>query len=383
MRISYHTFGCRLNRAETLQEQAEAICSGHEVVEDDSSADVIVVRACSVTARAEKDCRKFINRLKENYPKSEVRVVGCLPGMPRKTKEEKVSLPSKAPSSTARAYLKVQDGCGGKCTFCIVPQFRGESVSVPLSAVKKLAEQFAEIGYYEFVVTGCNLSMYKSEGVGLGGLIDTLAKEYGDKRIRLSSYEPCICDDELLDAFVENKNICRFLHVSLQSASDYVLERMKRPYNSAEIDEFISSFRKRLGNYAMLGCDVICGFPGEREEDFKATREFLERHNFVNVHAFPYSERPGTPAAEMADVVLRDVRHERVRILLDDAAKRKERFFESFVGKEVEVCVEKSGEESRGWSSEYIPCVIKKNVPRKTLYKGIVKEMTSGELIID
>lgn len=382
MRISYHTFGCRLNRAETLQEQAEAICKGHEVVEDDSCADVIVVRACSVTERAEKDCRKFINRLKENYPQSEVRVVGCLPGMPRKTKEEKVSLPSKAPSSTARAYLKVQDGCNGKCTFCIVPQFRGESVSVPFSDVKSLAEKFAEIGYYEFVVTGCNLSMYKSEGVGLGGLLDSLAKAHGGRRVRLSSYEPCICDDSLLDAFIGNENICRFLHVSLQSASDYVLERMKRPYNSAEIDEFISSFRKRLGNYAMLGCDVICGFPGERDEDFEATRGFLERHNFINVHAFPYSERPGTPASEMSGVVPGNIRHERVRVLLEDAARRKEKFCESFIGREVEVCVEKSGEESRGWSSEYLPCVIKRNIPRKSLYRGIVKEVVSGELIL-
>lgn len=380
MRIAFHTFGCRLNRAETLDAEALAIAEGHEVVELGPSAEIIEVRACSVTARAQRDCEKFIEKLKTTYPNAEIRVTGCLPGVKRNDKPLSGDI---VPMRTARAYLKVQDGCSGRCAFCIVPQFRGAPVSLPLQTVVARAKSFIALGFKELVITGCNLALYRSEGIGLGQLLSALASLDDTVRVRLSSYEPCICDDALLDAFARHKNLCRFVHISLQSGSDYILKRMNRPYTAMQAAGFCERLRDLCGRDLMLGCDVICGFPGESDDDFEMTREFLERFSFCNVHAFPYSERPGTPAVTMDGIVPNETRHERVRILLAEAKKRKEKFLESFVGREVETCIEYQGDESSGWTREYLPCTIMSNVPRRSLVKGIAREIRDGELIAE
>jgi threonylcarbamoyladenosine tRNA methylthiotransferase MtaB len=380
MRIAFHTFGCRLNRAETLDSEALAIAEGHEIVEPGPDAEIIEVRACSVTARAQRDCEKFIEKLKKDCPQAEIRVTGCIPGAIR----DKKNVPSDIVSMrTARAYLKVQDGCSGRCAFCIVPQFRGAPVSVPLADIINKAEKFIASGFREIVVTGCNLALYRSEGDGLGKLLSLLASLDPAVRIRLSSYEPCICDDSLLDAFIRHDNICKFLHISLQSGSDAVLKRMNRPYTSRQAAEFLKRVRENFGERFMLGCDVICGFPGESEEDFSKTRDILERFAFCNVHAFPYSERPGTPAAAMDGSVPNETRHERVRTLLADANARKEKFVESFVSRETEVCIEREGDESSGWTGEYLPCTVSGSFPRRSLVKCTVTKTVNGELFAE
>jgi threonylcarbamoyladenosine tRNA methylthiotransferase MtaB len=279
--------------------------------------------------------------------------------------------------------MKVQDGCSGRCTFCIVPQFRGEPRSIKLSDIVQRAKGFIKAGYKELVITGCNLALYRSEGAGLGKLLSTLASLDETVRIRLSSYEPCICDDGLLDAFINHKNICRFLHISLQSASNRILERMKRPYSIEQVAGFCEKVRSLFGGHFMLGCDIICGFPAESEEDFSMTRKFLERYDFCNVHAFPYSERPGTPAATMDGVIEKSVRDERVRSLMQDWSKRHDKFLKSFIGQEVEICIETQNDHSTGWTGEYVFAKVDGNIPRRSLAKGRVSHIEENTLIVE
>lgn len=373
MKIAYITRGCRLNRAESLDEQALAIADGHEIVKINENPDMIVYRACSITANAQRTSENAIKNLKMRHPNAEIRVTGCLPGIKRNDRPVPADT---VPMFTSRAYLKVQDGCNGRCTYCIVPQFRGAPYSIPFKTVIERAKNFIAAGYREIVVTGCNLALYHSEGMGLVKLLDALASLDEGVRIRLGSYEPCACDNDLINVFAEHKNICRFLHISLQSASDNVLKRMNRPYNVKHLDDFCSKLRTAMGDYFMLGYDVITGFPGESEEDFLKTREFLERYNFCNHHSFPYSERPGTPAVAMNGAIDSIERSERTKLLCRDSINRLEKFIASFVGREVEMCIEtpKSDDTSSsfGLTGEYIPAKTMRKIPRRALFKGKV-----------
>lgn len=391
MTIAFVTFGCRLNRAETLDLQAKCAAAGHEVVaEPTAETDVVVVRGCSVTARAQRDCEKKIAHLRARFPNARVIIAGCLPNA-RKIDDLLGTVPNPGTvpdfefqtANTSRAYLKVQDGCSGRCAFCIVPQFRGPPRSEPFSTVLARARDFLANGYREIVVTGCNLALYRSEGRGLPDLVSALAElrnSDASHRIRLGSVEPGICDAALLDAMEAHPNVCRHVHLSLQSAADRVLARMNRPYRIGQVAAFCSDAVRRLGPRLALGADVICGFPGETEEDFSATRSFLggvrfpasndgsrtAAFSFSHLHAFPYSERPGTPAAEMAGAIPRAVRLERVRILEKDAAERAEAFRARLGGQEVEICVERDG---TGYSGEYVRFPAPPGAERRSLVR--------------
>ncbi len=416
MTIAFVTFGCRLNHAETLDLQTKFAAAGHEIVPLPSlkSPDVIIVRGCSVTARAQRDCEKKIAHLRAQFPTSRVIISGCLPNA-QKIDDFMGSVPTNLQPSTfniqptSRAYLKVQDGCSGRCAFCIVPQFRGPPRSESFSDVLARARRFLADGYREIVVTGCNLALYHSEGHGLPDLLSALAElqpSTNRHRIRLGSLEPGICDAALLDAMETHPNVCRHVHLSLQSGSNAVLARMNRPYRIEQVAAFCADAVRRLGPRLALGADVICGFPGETESDFEATRAFLNgtcrsalvvpnqtqtphpsptqtpttqtpptqtpptqtpptpNFPFAHLHAFPYSERPGTPAADMDGALPRAVRLERVRILEEDAKKRADAFRAQLMGQEVEICVEKDG---TGYSSEYVRFPAPEGAERRSL----------------
>jgi len=336
--------------------EARLAADGHESVAVEDAPDCIVVRGCSVTARAQRDCEKEIARLRRVCPN--VVVVGCLPNAVRELRiESHGPRTTRHESRTSRAYLKIQDGCGGKCAFCIVPQFRGAPVSVPFAEVVARAKAFLAGGYRELVVAGCNLALYRNDGKGLADVLAALAElvtpDGSAHRVRLGSFEPGICDEAVLNAFAAHGNLCRHLHVSLQSGSDSVLRRMRRPYGVDAVERFCSALRDRFGGDFALGADVIAGFPGETDSEFAATRRFLARHDFAHLHAFPYSERPGTPAATMPNPVPENVRNSRRATLVKDADERLARFAGRFVGREVLVCVEKDG---YGWTGEYLRC---------------------------
>ena len=431
MKVAFVTFGCRLNRAESLDLEARYRAAGHEIIDlggprscaaenTDSGGprsraaaipDLILVRGCSVTAKAQRDCEKAIAHLRTRFPTSEIRPLGCLPnaqtGTPNPqptTHNSQLSTPAPIPTSTSRAYLKIQDGCSGKCAFCIVPHFRGPPVSIPFDEITARMKSYLAAGYREIVLTGCNLSLYHSGNHNLASLLAALA-ELGSvpqtggprsyaadsypqtggprccaaARIRIGSLEPGPWCDDILDVMVEHPNICRFLHLSLQSGSNRILKRMNRPYEITWAERFCTAARERLGKDLALGADIITGFPGETEEDFEATRAFLERHTFSNLHVFPYSERPGTPAATMDGTVPRSVRLVRARNLTVLGRIQRAAFAQTFLGREVEVCVERGGE--RGWTDSYLPCKWKGPAERRSLVRKRVTAVTGDTLL--
>ena len=364
MKVCFETFGCRLNKAEALQMEADYLADGWEVTTKHSDANLFVIRGCSVTARAQYECEKLIAHLKRHYPAAGIKICGCLkskgstpaiihPGNRTIEQSNSRTIPP-IPLRTARAYLKVQDGCAGKCTFCIVPKFRGESRSEPFTDLLDRARRFIDAGYHEIVVTGCNLSLYASEGKRLPDLVSALAGLDTGCRGRLGSLEPGACAQETIPAMAESPNVCRFLHLPVQSGSNKILLAMRRPYVVKDVEETANLASKLMPDLG-LGCDLMTGFPGESELDFAATKGLLKRTPFVHAHVFPFSERPGTLAAGFPRPLAKDIRSARARLLADDMRSKRRKFAKTFIGKTVEIVVEdeKTG---RGWTGEYLPC---------------------------
>lgn len=434
MTIAFQTFGCRLNRAEALDLEARLAAAGHTIIDLPSGSvrtpsgsvptpsgsvpDAIIVRGCSVTTKAQRDCEKAIDHLRARFPTSQILITGCLPSAgtdpitlksspslgvsaPLRDAIPVGSVPSlsgSVPTRTSRAYLKIQDGCSGKCAFCIVPKFRGLPTSVPFDEVLSRARAFLDVGYRELVVTGCNLALYRSQGHGLADVLSALAElnmrnrddcaqkdaystgaQSSRLRIRLGSLEPGICDADILDAFERHPNICRFIHLSLQSGSDAILKRMNRPYVIASVAKFCAEAVSRLGPRLSLGADVITGFPGETDADHALTRAFFVRHAFTNLHVFPYSERPGTPAATMDGALSRAVRIARAHELEALGRRQRETFAQTFLNQKVEVCIEQGG--THGWTAEYLPCRLSTPHPRRSLVTVRVTAVNGDELI--
>lgn len=395
MKVCFETFGCRLNKAEALQMEAEYLAKGWLLTEKHSEADLFVVRGCSVTARAQYACEKLIEHLKRHYPNVPIRVFGCLEKKnsdkfallqrkaSRSAKEEvdsndAESMGQAVPTRTARAYLKVQDGCSGKCSFCIVPKFRGSSVSEPFTALMDKAKRFIESGYHEIVVTGCNLSLFASEGKRLPELLVALAGIDSSCRIRLGSLEPGACALETVHAMAEHSNICRFLHVPIQSGSSRILTAMRRPYQIREVDTLVTTAIKVMPKLG-LGCDLMTGFPDESDIDFNMTKGLVTRVPFNNAHIFPYSERPGTVAATLCGVIPKKLRSVRAHELAHITQDTRERFAKTFIGKTVEIVVEDE-EKVIGWTSEYLRCEAVGVVPRKAVAKIYVNRVMGDRL---
>ena len=423
MKVAFVTFGCRLNRAESLDLEARYRAAGHEIIDlggprpvaaeepvtggprscAAETPDLILVRGCSVTAKAQRDCEKTIAHLRARFPTSEIRPIGCLPNAQSTGTVPAISMGTvptisgsvphnmgPVPMQTSRAYLKIQDGCSGKCAFCIVPHFRGAPVSVPFDEITVRMKSYLAAGYREIVLTGCNLSLYHSGSHNLASLLAALAelgsvpptggpRSCAAARIRIGSLEPGPWCDNILDIMADHPNICRFLHLSLQSGSNRILKRMNRPYEITWAERFCTMARERLGPDLALGADIITGFSGETDEDFEATRAFLVRHAFSNLHVFPYSERPGTPAATMDGAIPRSVRLVRARNLTALGRAQRAAFAQTFLGREVEVCVERGGE--HGWTDAYLPCTWKGPAERRSLVRKRVVAVDGDTLL--
>ena len=373
MKVCFETFGCRLNRAEALEEEAKYLAAGWTLTDSHSDADRIVIRGCSVTARAQRECEKLIAHLRRKYPNKRLFIQGCFKddkaanplsvvARVAKTASDNLLPAPKAglaavtplPTRTARAYLKVQDGCSCACTFCIVPKFRGAPVSVDFNDVIAKACRFIDSGYREIVVTGCNLALYASQGKRLPDLLAALADtaKDGNCRIRLGSVEPGACATEVIRAMSEHANLCRFLHLTVQSGSDRILKAMRRPYSTKDVIENVLE-AKRLMPTIGLGCDLMTGFPGESDIDFLSTKSLVQRLPFANAHVFPFSERPGTPAAAMSASIPREIRKARAHELAEIFRGKARLFAQQFIGKPVDVIIEDEKHQA-GWTSEYV-----------------------------
>ena len=377
MKVYFETFGCRLNRAEALDQEAEYIAKGWEVASRPSEADMFIIRCCSVTGRAERECRHFIDALRKRHPGVPMKLEGCI-GKPGVRKKSMPAVNAPVSTRTSRAYLKVQDGCNGKCSFCIVPQFRGKAESLPFSDVLGRASRFIDAGYREIVVTGCNLSSYASDGKGLADLVAGLAALDRGTRVRVGSLEPVAGMLETTAAIAENENVCDFLHLAVQSGSNNVLSAMRRPYTMREVEAILSLSLKKMP-YAGIGCDLMSGFPGERDFDHMATVSLLERYPFSNAHVFKYSERPGTKAVVLGDQVPREERSRRAHELAGIADASRRRFAKRFMGRKVTI-VNESESGIAGWTGEYLWCEAKGKAPRKSLVTIQVTSISGDRL---
>ncbi len=382
MKVRFETFGCRLNRAEALQREADFLAAGWERVDDFMDADLVVVRGCSVTSKAQTECERLIARIRRKRPDAKVLVEGCLHDKGDDDDPLPPSDGSALPKRTARAFLKAQDGCSCHCSFCIVPRFRGEPQSMPFDNLLRRAERLRdEGGYGEIVLTGCNLSLYASGGKRLPDLVAALAA-LGGFRLRLGSIEPGAVAEETVAAAAESPNVCRSLHLAVQSASNAVLRAMRRPYGTQELESLLSRIGALLPDCG-LGCDIMTGFPGETELDFRLSAAFVARHRFSNVHAFPFSRRPGTVAAALPRQCDHDTRSKRAHEIAAIARRIRADFATALRNREVEIVVEDE-ENVAGWTSEYIWCKVphakRGEFPRKSIRRVRVISAESGKL---
>jgi len=358
MRFFIRNFGCRATQADGSELGSALARAGCEPAHDCAGADLVILNTCTVTASADDDVRRAVRRVRRENPAARILVTGCyaqrvpeeaaaLPGVSWVVgNTDKMRIPeivgvhgepqAESLCHRTRPNLKIQDGCNNRCTFCIIPSVRGPSRSVPPD---RIVEQVRELGerYREIVLSGVNLGRWGREPgirMRLADLLRRLLAQTEVERLRLSSVEPMDLADGLLGLMASTPRIARHVHAPLQSGSDAVLRRMRRWYRARHYADRIRKARQWMPD-AAIGADVMVGFPGETEAEFEETRLFIEGLPFTYLHVFTYSERPGTPAAEMADPVPIPERKRRNRILRELAARKNIEFRRSMIGKRL------------------------------------------------
>jgi threonylcarbamoyladenosine tRNA methylthiotransferase MtaB len=385
-RVALHTLGCKLNFAETSTLGGQFLDRGYDVVPFSEAADVYVLNTCSVTERADRECRQLIRRALRRSPEAVVVVTGCYAQLAPEeiasiegvdfvlgTREKShifdhvqsirkqttpqlhvsdigdaddfgVAMSGPAADRT-RAFLKVQDGCDYHCTFCTIPLARGASRSQDVEQCVEQARTLVAQGYKEIVLTGVNVGDYgRKIGSSLFELLQGLVMVQDLRRVRISSIEPNLLTDEILAFVADHEQVCRHFHIPLQSGSDSVLRRMRRRYTAGMYGDLVRRVRERFPD-AGIGVDVITGFPGETEAEFNETHLLLADLPVSYLHVFTYSERPNTPAAESGERIppsVRAQRNEQLRIL---GQRKRNLFAEQHVGRTVEVLAESTVEE--------------------------------------
>jgi len=344
-------FGCRLNSYEG------------DLIANNIDDSIIVVNTCTVTNEAERQVRQAIRKAKRENPDKKIIVVGCavnanrdlfesmpevdlvLDNKEKLKKENYTKLLSKTPKEVlkeerARAFIKIQNGCNHNCTFCIIPYCRGGSVSTPENEIINNIKWLVENGCNELVLTGVDISDYKSEKAkNLGELCNLILKEVPElPRLRLSSIDAVEVDDTLLNLFGEESRLMPHLHISVQSGDDMVLKRMGRRHLRQDIIDFCEKLREKRPDI-VFGADFIAGFPTETEEMFQNTVKLIEEAGLTWLHIFPYSEKANTPAAKMPQIPV-NIRKQRAKILREIGKKRATEYIKSWIGKEVPAIIE-------------------------------------------
>ena len=384
MRFSFHTFGCKVNQYETQAMEQLLRDRGHEIGHFDEPCDGYIINTCSVTAVADKKNRAVIRRCRKLHPDAVIGVCGCytqhaaeavqalevdvisgsagreafldmmLAAMSDRQKRSAVDaalrrrefevLPAGGLSERTRAMLKVQDGCVNFCSYCIIPYTRGPVRSAPLELAVRQAKELAQQGYREIVVTGIEIASW---GVDLPGkpnmvtLIAALCEAVPDLRIRLGSLEPRVVTEEFCQTLSKYPNLCPHFHLSMQSGCDTVLARMKRKYDTARYYESVQLLRKYFPGCA-LTTDMIVAFPGETEEEFEESLAFIRKCAFAEMHIFPYSRRPGTPADKMPGQHPNAVKEDRSRRAIAVASEMTRDYGRGMAGTIQEVLFEEA-----------------------------------------
>ena len=400
MRVAVHTLGCKLNYAESSTIAREFARRGYEVVPSTSEADIYVVNTCSVTEHSDKKDRNLIRRLHRRSPGALIAVVGCyaqlrveeiaaLEGVDivlgarskglvvdeverllaaggRGKAPQRVEIcdidsvdnifPAYSTGERTRAFLKIQDGCDYKCSYCTVPYARGGSRSLPTALLLEQARDIAASGIVEIVLTGVNTGDYgRKTGESFLSLLRGLNAVEGIDRYRISSIEPNLLTPEIVEWIASGTKFLPHFHIPLQSGCDRILSRMGRRYRTEDFRRKIELIRSHI-DHVFFGIDVIVGFPGETEEDFRATYDFLEEIRPAFIHVFPYSRRRGTPAAGMPDQVPENVKTSRVEILEEMCGRLHAEFCRENSGRTEEVLFESKSKDGKmaGYTRNYI-----------------------------
>ncbi|MDR0581575.1 MAG: tRNA (N(6)-L-threonylcarbamoyladenosine(37)-C(2))-methylthiotransferase MtaB, partial [Prevotellaceae bacterium] len=399
--VAFYTLGCKLNFSETSTLARRFVEAGFERVSPVQAADIYVINTCSVTEQADRKCRQAIRKLMQRNPAALMVVTGCyaqlkpeevaaidgvdlvlgadqkgnlfeyVNNLRTKGKAQVLSCDIHAvdsfflafsSSDRTRSFLKVQDGCDYRCAYCTVPLARGKSRNLPIADIVKEAETIAASGVQEVVLTGVNIGDFgKTTGETFFELLQALEKVNGIGRFRLSSIEPNLLTDDIIEWIAQSGKMTPHFHIPLQSGSNRVLQLMRRRYRRKVFAGRVQKIRAVMP-HAFIGVDIIAGFPGETADDFRDTCSFLEQLEPAFLHIFPYSERPGTPAAAMPGSVPKRERAARVKALQILCAKLHRAFYEKNIGLATRVLWESASKDGmmQGFTDNYLkietPC---------------------------
>lgn len=396
MKVAFHTLGCKVNQNDTQGLIKLFQDNGYEIVPFAVGADIYVINTCVVTGVGERKSRQVIRKAIDYKSGAIVVVTGCyaqtspqavagIPGVnlvlgmadrPRivdlvrqfqkeyrqvvqvkaiNATADWVDLPVSEQTERTRATLKIEEGCDQFCSYCIVPYARGSVKSMPVQKIMADFSFLLEQGYREIVLTGIHLGAFGQDiDCGLNSLIQKLLEIPGNFRIRLGSLEPNDLSEELVETIANHPKVCQYLHIPLQSGSDFILKRMNRGYNLNFYRSLLSKIRS-LNPLIAIGTDLIVGFPGETEADFVSTSQFVTEQEFSRMHIFRFSPRPGTPAAEFSDQVAKVIQEKRSQQMQEIAHKASFKFMQKFRDEKVEVLFEEKND--AGWtglSGEYL-----------------------------
>ncbi len=425
MKVKFYTLGCKVNQYES-QAISEALAKrGYETVIN-GNADIFIVNSCTVTAAADQKTRQAVRRFKRNNPDSIVVLTGCMPqAYPEKSKELieadiilgnrnneeianaieqylkigsrvfEIKEHKKGDSFSGdtisrfeertRAYIKIQDGCNRFCSYCIIPYSRGRVRSKPLDELKAELETLAKGGYKEVVLVGINLSSYGSDiGLTFPDAVKTANDTDGIERVRLGSLEPDHLTDEVIENLAKCEKLCPQFHISLQSGCDNTLKTMNRHYTADEYRQICRKLRESFED-CTLTTDVMVGFAGESEEDFKESLDFVREIGFEKVHVFPYSVRKGTKAESFGGHVDKKIKEERSRLMTQTAEEIRLDFFRKQIGKKYSVLFETMDKDGYfcGHTANYIP--VKAKFSGEMCHKTanvIIKEVSNDDFCI-
>jgi len=406
-KVALTTLGCKVNQYESAALAEDLRKKGFSLVSFRSPADIYIINTCTVTAFSDFQARQLIRRAKRANPQAKIIVTGCyaqvaaadiaslngvtlvigndqkhtIPTLLQKgainskgTLPDDISqqkkfceMPLTKFYGQTRAFLKIQDGCNSFCSYCIVPFARGKSRSLPPENILKAVNRFTQNGYREIVLTGIHLGSYGYDlnpTANLTSILRQIMNCRKDVRFRLSSIEPGEITDELLHLFNKQDILCSHLHIPLQSGDDKILQLMKRNYDSGFYRILIEKISIAFSDLA-IGVDVMVGFPGEGDAEFNNTFKLLRDLPVAYLHVFPYSERPETMAQKLYPKVPENIKKERASILRNLSSKKREEFALRFLGKKLDVLVEKVKDKRtglmKGFSNNYLPVLLENN----------------------
>ncbi|MGQ9844024.1 MAG: tRNA (N(6)-L-threonylcarbamoyladenosine(37)-C(2))-methylthiotransferase MtaB [Spirochaetota bacterium] len=389
--FSIKTLGCKCNQYESAQIASQLLSSGFKAVAFGSCADIVIINTCTVTNKSNKKCRNYIRQGAKFSKSGKVIVTGCMVETHKAELDamnevlrsfnntqkdqlvdslralnsaienstiQKVSKAYALPFMRTRGYIKIQDGCDGGCSYCIVPKVRGVPVSRPLQDVINHARYLINNNCPEIVLTGITIGKYNYEGVTLASLIKKIIELDGNFRIRVTSVEPTHIDNELIEVLQHTK-VCKHIHLPLQSGSDAVLAHMNRPYDVSYYFQLVEKIKKLVPDIA-IGTDIIVGYPTEGEKDFLATLQLVQQLQFAYVHQFTYSPRQETISSNYRPLPY-DVVHQRANALLEMAQKFSLKYRLQFLNTARLAVIEKVGDGITALTDNYLKVSIKNN----------------------